>query len=219
MNGRADGPLIAQLCADMPTNGAHRVIEQQAVLRAGQVAVAGPDRCLTYKELNQRANFAARHLIACGLHRGSRVIVNEPRSVQTAVVLLGILKAGAAYTWLDDDDFTWGRGAFILKGTADSPSVETVVAIRSEALVGDGGPRPSPNLPIVTRASDIACVLPLNRGFSGTLVPHATITALQECPVADQVEWCDDFAAFDLWLALMRGSTVVVAERTTAVAA
>ena len=188
--------------------------------RAAQIAIAGPDRRLTYRELNQRANFAARHLIACGLHRGSRVIVNEPRSVQTAVLLLGILKAGAAYTWLDDDHCAWGRGVFILRGTADSPSVESVVAIRPEALVGDGGLRPSPNLPIVTRAADIACVLPLNHGLSGTLVPHATITALQECPVADQVEWSDqDSTAFDLWLALMRGSTVVVGERAAAVAA
>ena len=204
----------------MPTSGAHRVIEQQAVLRAGQIAIAGPDRCLTYRELNQRANFAARHLIACGLHRGSRVIVNEPRSVQTAVVLLGILKAGAAYSWFDDDNCGWPRGVYILRGSAESPSVETIVAVRPETLAGDVDLRPSPNLPIVTREGDIACVLPVRNGLSWTLVPHATITALQECPVADHVEWSDqDFTAFDLWLALMRGSTVLVAEGTAAVAA
>jgi hypothetical protein len=108
---------------------------------------------------------------------------------------------------------------FILRGTADSPSVESVIAIRSEALVGNNGMRPSPNLPIVTRAGDIACVLPLNNGLSGTLVPHGTITALQECPVADQVEWSDqDSTAFALWLALMRGSTVIVGERAAVAA-
>ncbi|MEV7414426.1 amino acid adenylation domain-containing protein [Streptomyces sp. NPDC089919] len=62
--------------------------------------VQGAER-LTYAELNARANRIARHLRATGVRPGETVGVYLPRSVDLIAALLGVLKAGGAYTLLD----------------------------------------------------------------------------------------------------------------------
>ena len=79
--------------------------------------------------------------------------------------------------------------------------------------------RSAPNLPIVTRPDDLACVLPQRNGLPGVLVPHATITALQSHPFPDRPLWSGEVAALDLWLPLMAGGTVTVASAAPQTAA
>src|SRR6185437_10303402 len=52
---------------------------------------------LTYRELEQRANQLAHHLIRLGIGHEDRVAVLVERSAGLVVALLAILKAGAAY--------------------------------------------------------------------------------------------------------------------------
>jgi non-ribosomal peptide synthetase component F len=206
-------PISIAMCA----LGVHRVVERQVVARGDQVAIAGAHRCLTYRELNQHANVVARHLIACGLLRASRVIVKMERSPQLAAVLLGVLKAGAAYMWVDgDDQGKWPEGVSIpLRPAGEDEALIVVdpVALRQISS------RSAPNLPIVTRPDDIACVLPQRGGQPGLLVPHASITALQSHPFPDRPLWSDEVAALDLWLPLMAGGTVTVASAAPQTAA
>ena len=56
---------------------------------------------LTYRELDERANRVAHHLIAGGVAPGSLVGLCVERSADMVVALLGIVKAGAAYVPLD----------------------------------------------------------------------------------------------------------------------
>lgn len=65
------------------------------------------------------------------------------------------------------------------------------------------------NLPILTRGTDIACVI---GGLDprSVLVPHSTVTALLAKPVATQ-PWSDTSGALDLWVGLMAGATVTMA--------
>jgi amino acid adenylation domain-containing protein len=59
------------------------------------------DQSLTYAELVQRSNSLARLLVELGVKRGDRVGVFLHKSLETAVAVYGIMKAGAAYVPLD----------------------------------------------------------------------------------------------------------------------
>ena len=239
------------------THGVHRIVESHAATRGNAIALVGRDGTLTYRELNQRANALARHLIAQGFRRGSRAVVKMERCPDLAVVLLAVLKAGGAYTWLDgrvakrpdhpvlaersasadgrvatrpdepvlaersayadrSDEDGWPYGISLVQEADGHEQRHLVIDVR-EAL--DASARPAPNLPILTRAADIACVLPQRNGLPGVLVPHATITALQSHPLPRTAHWSSERGALDLWLPLMAGVAVALTTAPTEAAA
>ncbi|MFD8789149.1 amino acid adenylation domain-containing protein, partial [Kitasatospora sp. NPDC059599] len=61
------------------------------------------DTALTFAELNARANRLAHRLIAAGAGRESVVALALPRSADTVVAMLAVLKAGGAYLPLDGE--------------------------------------------------------------------------------------------------------------------
>jgi amino acid adenylation domain-containing protein len=65
------------------------------------VAIVDDSQTLSYRELEERSNRFARHLLALGVRAGQVVGVAFERSIDLPVVLLGILKTGAAYAALD----------------------------------------------------------------------------------------------------------------------
>ncbi|QFG21429.1 condensation domain-containing protein [Actinomadura sp. WMMB 499] len=75
---------------------------EECVVRAPDaVAVVAGGVVWTYGELNARANGVACALVGRGVVRGSLVGVRMERSPELVAVLLGVLKAGAAYVPLD----------------------------------------------------------------------------------------------------------------------
>ncbi len=81
----------------------HRHFELQADRTPDARAVESGGVCLTYRQLDERANRLARELSARGIGRGDRVAIGMNRSVGLAVGLLGTLKAGATFVPLDPD--------------------------------------------------------------------------------------------------------------------
>jgi non-ribosomal peptide synthetase component F len=172
---------------------------------------------MTFRELNQRANGLARYLIDHGLRRGSRAVVKMERCPELAVVLLAVLKAGAAYTWLDLREVDmWPEGISLVRDTDGVHRTHVVIDVR-DAI--DAASRPAPNLPILTRGHDIACVMPQRNGLPGVLVPHATIAALQSHPLPTPARWSCEPGALDLWLPLMAGAPVTLTTAAEAAAA
>ncbi|MDU0156755.1 non-ribosomal peptide synthetase [Bacillus cabrialesii] len=88
--------------------------EKQAALSPDAIAVVYEDQSLSYAELNERANRLARMLISEGVGPEQFVALALPRSLEMAVGLLAVLKAGAAYLPLDPD-YPADRIAFMLK--------------------------------------------------------------------------------------------------------
>ncbi|MES4903978.1 MULTISPECIES: amino acid adenylation domain-containing protein [unclassified Streptomyces] len=80
------------------------LLEAQVKLAPDAPAVRFGDTTLTYGELNARANQLARHLVALGVGPERLVAVALPRSADTVVALLAVVKAGGAYLPLDPDD-------------------------------------------------------------------------------------------------------------------
>jgi non-ribosomal peptide synthetase component F len=191
-------------------------VEQQAAVHGDAPAYVDDKRTLTYRELNCRANALARALIANGFKRGSLAAIRMEPSADLIIMLLGVLKAGGAYMLATHDDPSSPRGLAIVErnagGEGQCVGVDLTHVLNEEL-------QPSPNLPILTRGSDVACVLRDHEGAAAVVVPHATIASLAARHVPPTVQWSSESGPLDLWLALMAGSAVTVVEATQTVAA
>jgi non-ribosomal peptide synthetase component F len=185
----------------------HRIIEQHAATRGDAPAIVCSADVATYRELNFRANAIARHLIDAGFSRGHHAAITIGPGLELAAVLLAVLKAGGAYTWLRSTMRPSWQVA--VAGSCDQSYSSHHPVDLTPVLVQP--PRPGPNLPILTRPSDIACVLAEESGAPFVMVPHATIAALPRPAVAAGPQrWQGDPSTFDLWTGLMAGATLSV---------
>ncbi|QDA02582.1 hypothetical protein CTZ40_01025 [Streptomyces rimosus] len=93
-----------------------RLFEDRAATDPGAPALYYADLTLTYAELNAAANRLARLLAARGAGPESVVALALPRTPAMVTAVLAVLKAGAAYLFLDPD-YPAGRLAFMLGDT------------------------------------------------------------------------------------------------------
>lgn len=209
----------------MTTSAVHRHVEQQAARRPDVIAIRDGGGAITYSDLNHRANRLARQLINSGLTRGSVATVTMERCADLAVVLLAILKAGASYCWMaphetavenSGDRFPTGLA---IRRSGRHGGEDEYLALDLRRALADCSSQAAPNLPILTRGSEIACVLPDGSQAPHVLVPHETIARLPAPPAPRAVRWSDDPGAFDLWLALMSGATLTLDQAPSTAAA
>ena len=90
------------------------LFEEQAKRNPEAPAVVQGDQCLTYGDLDRRADLLSRELDARGVRPGDRVAVILERGADFIVAVLGILKSGAAYVPLDPG-YPAERLAFMLE--------------------------------------------------------------------------------------------------------
>ncbi|MFJ2034037.1 amino acid adenylation domain-containing protein [Streptosporangium sp. NPDC087985] len=120
---------------------AHRTLGEMAEAQAGRtpdaLALVAGERSLTFAELHRRANRLARHLRDSGVGPDARVAICLDGTVDAAVAILAVLKAGGAYLPLDPEQ-PRDRLEFLL---ADSAAVVLVTdsALRDRAA-GFTGP-------------------------------------------------------------------------------
>ncbi|MEU7551635.1 amino acid adenylation domain-containing protein [Streptomyces sp. NPDC044571] len=99
-----DGPAARTPAGGLPEVAprlAPARVAEQIRRTPGAVAVSGGGRSLTYAELDTASRALARRLRAAGIGRESLVGVCLGRTVDLAVALLGVWRAGAAYLPLD----------------------------------------------------------------------------------------------------------------------
>nr|WP_255705659.1 non-ribosomal peptide synthase/polyketide synthase [Xenorhabdus sp. PB61.4] len=111
----------------------HQLFEQQAEKTPDAMALEYQGHCLSYAELNTRANRLAHQLIALGVEPEQRVAICVARSPVMVVSLLAVLKAGGAYVPLDTT-YPVERLTYILSDS--TPSV--ILADRiGQSILGD----------------------------------------------------------------------------------
>ncbi|HEY9241369.1 MAG TPA: amino acid adenylation domain-containing protein, partial [Streptosporangiaceae bacterium] len=110
----------------------------QALKTPHAVAVAEGEREVSYAELQGWSARIAQHLTAAGVGRGDRVAVLMDRSAGLVAVLLGVMKAGAAYVPVDPA-YPGERIAFMLADAAPAVVVCTA-ATREVVPAGCGVP-------------------------------------------------------------------------------
>jgi amino acid adenylation domain-containing protein len=108
----------------------HQLFEAQAERAPNATALVYENDHLSYRELNRRANQLAHYLRALGVQPEDRIGICVERSVELIVAVLGVLKAGAAYTPLDPA-LPIERQRFILDDTG------AVVLLTQERLAAD----------------------------------------------------------------------------------
>ncbi|WP_217712224.1 non-ribosomal peptide synthetase [Streptomyces sp. NA02950] len=193
------------------------------------VAVAASDVTLTYAELDARAERVARWLVDRGVGPEDRVGVVMDRSAELVVVLLGVVRAGAAYVPVDPD-YPAERIGFILSDAAPSLVLTTGAyagrvagAVRwddpvvVDEVAGADGP-----VEVAVSPDGLAYVMYTSGSTGvpkGVAVTHENIAAF----VADRV-WRDDVvervlvqanhafdaSTYELWVTLARGGRLVV---------
>ncbi|MFJ5548557.1 condensation domain-containing protein, partial [Streptomyces sp. NPDC093225] len=209
----------------------HHLFENQVRLAPDAVAVVHHDSTLTYRELNERANRLAHHLIDRGVGTDTLVAICLDRGVDMITALLAVLKAGAAYLPLDPENPA-SRLAFMLEESA-APLVLTHAHLTArlehtgtpllalDRLVLDGQPADDPVTP--TGARDLAYVI-YTSGSTGTpkgvQIEHRSICRLitnnwfHTITAGDVVSQILNFAwdsfALECWPVLTAGATMAI---------
>jgi enterobactin synthetase component F len=104
-----DGERQRLLCewnntaATVPDISVPRLVEQWAAATPEAPAIVFEQTMVSYRELHKRSLRQARWLVANGVQPGDIVAVALPRSEQLLVVLLAIMRAGAAYLPIELD--------------------------------------------------------------------------------------------------------------------
>ena len=194
-----------------------RVIEGHAATHGDSLAIVYGGHGIDYRQLNMGANTVARSLIAQGFRRGGHASVRMARSTDLAVILLAILKAGGSYTWIDPEQSAAGCPDGVSISVAGIGARDDYQFVDLTPVLTHDAPA-SPNLPILTRPGDIACVLE-KVGVPATKIPHEMITGLRHGAGPSWTRWTGEAGALDLWAALVTGTTAVIEESGLHVAA
>ncbi len=102
-DGSPSAELHGERHPQFPQHPVTLLFEDQVARNPNAAAIVCENDQLTFGELNARANQFARHLRGLGVGRESLVALCIDRSVEMAVGILGILKAGAAYLPIDPE--------------------------------------------------------------------------------------------------------------------
>ncbi len=215
----------------------HQVFEQQVAQTPEKTALIFEGKKLSYQALNERANQLAHHLILLGVQPDSLVGLCVERSIDTVVATLAILKSGGAYVPMDPNypqerlDYLLADSQVnILVTQADlepyfiESGKQTVCLhnLQTEALLA-GYSNSNPEVTGLT-PEHMAYVIYTSGSTGqpkGVMVEHRNVVRLFDACHdnfefnADDV-WtlfhsnAFDFSVWEMWGALLHGSTVVV---------
>ena len=201
---------------------------ETAAHHAGRIAVETETGRLTYAQAAAQAECYAAHLASAGVGPGDRVGLSLPRSADTIVAMLAILRQGAVYVPLDPE-YPEERLRFMASdsgismlvsdrqtGWSDVPCLPPPSALPAETAA----PAPTPAL-IDGEAAAYVMYTSGSTGLpKGVVVPHRGITRLV-CG-ADYIAFHErqtflqvaptsfDASTFEIWGALLNGARLVV---------
>ncbi|TKB99644.1 non-ribosomal peptide synthetase [Pedobacter cryotolerans] len=94
-------PIQQQVTRNYTGGDIVAIINESCVANKSKTAVKFKNETLTYQQLLEKSNQLAQILVKNGVGSGDIVALSTDRSIHMVVMLLGILKAGAAYLPLD----------------------------------------------------------------------------------------------------------------------
>jgi non-ribosomal peptide synthetase component F len=214
----------------------HELVARQALQTPDAPAIASESGCLTYRQLHQRSHEVARRLQALGAGPDRPVAICLERTAALPVMLLGILKSGSCYVPLDQRDSPL-RLAAILE---ECRPVAMIVDRSFPSLPGaDAIPVISPD-DLQDFPADLECITsavrPEHQAYiiytsgttgkpKGVMIQHRALFnllyAMMRAPgltSADRMLAISpisfDIATMDMFLPLVAGGTLVVADQS-----
>jgi amino acid adenylation domain-containing protein len=199
--------------------------------QATAVSEAASGAHLTYRELDQRANRLAHHLVALGVGREDPVAVLMDRSADLITAFLAILKAGGAYLPLHEADPA-DRQQWIVDRAR--PAVLLVDEAARAAGVPAGVPVVETSDPTVAARPDTGPRVPVDPGQLAYVIHTSGSTGQPKGVAVTQQEvvrlltdpqwvverharvllvapYAFDVSAYEIWMPLLHGGQVVVA--------
>ena len=208
----------------------HELFEQQVVRTPEAIALVFGEQQLSYSELNARANQLAHHLRDLGVRRDDRVALLMERSPALVVAILAILKAGAAYVPLHNEQPSArharimadaGVRLLLIDGTAEAITAEPLLVLSMDAIAAEGLPEHDPGLPVCSQQLAYVMFTSGSTGVpKGVAVTHSNIVSLaaDSCwrngtheRVLFHSPHAFDASTYELWVPLLHGGQVVVA--------
>ncbi|HYO14120.1 MAG TPA: amino acid adenylation domain-containing protein, partial [Thermoanaerobaculia bacterium] len=218
---------------DSPDTCLHDLVFARAAAEPEATAVVSGDERLTYAELAERARSLARHLRAAGVEPETRVGVALPRKSELIVSILAVLEAGGAYGPLDPA-YPPERVAFMLEDSG------------ARVLVSDRPAPPRADIRVIPPWTDIvgdegfvsARARPDNLAYliytsgstgrpKGVAIQHRSAVTLLRwargafaredlAGVLASTSICFDLSVFEIFLPLVEGGTVILADNALA---
>lgn len=221
----------------------HDEFTRQARATPERIAVRQGTSQLTYQQLDEQSNRFALYLVQQGVRHGDLVGICTQRSPRMLVQLLGILKAGAGYVPLDPQ-YPVERLRYMVEDSlltfivSENELIETVAALgRASVTFEDFLQSESPLSSVVenelrkqSTARDICYVIYTSGSTGkpkGVMVPHGSVVnflySMVERPGFDPRDTVlaittlsFDIAVLEVYLPLLFGGTVVIADWATA---
>ncbi|MEU5692152.1 amino acid adenylation domain-containing protein [Actinosynnema sp. NPDC020468] len=199
---------------DLPVTTIPERFAAQAARTPDAIAVTHLDEHLTYRELDERANRLAHHLIGLGAGPEKLVALKFPRSLDLVVAVLGVLKSGAAYLPIDPD-YPEDR----VRGTVED--ARPVAVLDS---LPDIPELPGSHPDLMLHPDQPAYVIYTSGSTGkpkGVVVPHSNVIRLLDATAdrfgfgPDDVwtlfhSYAFDFSVWELWGPLLHGGRLVV---------
>ncbi|MBC6492040.1 non-ribosomal peptide synthetase [Flavihumibacter stibioxidans] len=213
----------------------HQLFEEQSERSPDAIAVMDTTHSLTYRQLNARANLLAKHLLSMGVGSEGRIGLLMDKSADLLAALLGILKAGAAYVPIHTA-FPEERIRYILKDANVQVLLTTiephtlpaypipVMHIRElhGSEYNDPGNAPNHSLP-----GNLAYIMYTSGSTGqpkGVMIEHASVVNFlwsmrlkpgmhKEDILLSVTPISFDIAALELFLPIVTGATVVIANK------
>lgn len=209
------------------------MFRRQANLHPDRRALSGKGPSYTFRELDEVSDRVARNLIAAGVQPQSYVAFLLPRTTALPVILLGILKAGAAYVPIDCS-YPEERIRFILSDSkasalitdADLPNIDCPFIAPAPLLEQPQ----QPDLPLPKVEQDWLCYIIYTSGTTGrpkgVMIEHRGIVNFMQpdnndfnrdiCANGKGIvavgSICFDISMFELFSTLLNGVPVVFAD-------
>ncbi|WP_254564921.1 non-ribosomal peptide synthetase [Oscillatoria sp. HE19RPO] len=230
-----------QTQADYPQTAClHHLFEARVERTPDAVAVEFAGDCLTYRELNTKANHLAHYLQELGVQPNQLVGLYVERSLNMVTALLGILKSGAAYLPLDPAypserlEFTLGDAGVAVLLTHQhlvsglpNHGAEVVCLDTDWGTIAQFSPK---NLHSPVHAEDLAYTIYTSGSTGkpkGVEIPHRALvnflTSMQRQPgltsedvLLSVTTLSFDIAALELFLPLIVGAKMVLVSRDVA---
>ncbi|EEF58137.1 amino acid adenylation domain-containing protein [Pedosphaera parvula] len=209
------------------------MFEKQAALTPEAVAVVCQCRCLTYRELNARANQVAANLRQLNVGPEVMVGICMERSWELLVGILGILKAGGAYLPLDPS-YPGSRLSLMLEDAqplvvlTQAKLCRTLPAIGTRTICLDALPTIDEveNPSLLNFPGNVAYVLYTSGSTGrpkGVLIEHRSVVNLlgwahelytreELAGVLASTSVCFDLSVFEFFVPLSCGGRVILAE-------
>jgi surfactin family lipopeptide synthetase A len=213
----------------------HELVTRQAEQTPDAIAVVSESQSFTYQQLHDRSNAIAHRLQSLGAGPDRPVAISLERTAQLPVALLGILKSGSCYVPLDQQDSPQRltsileecRPAAMVVDRSFPPvrGADTIPVVYPDDIFGDlpglefTGPAVTPDHRAYTIYTSGTTGKP-----KGVMITHRALANLLDSMMlapgftsADRMLAVSpisfDLATMDMFLPLVAGGTLVVADR------